>query len=75
MLDAVVCDGVRLHSIAKQPTSSESDLLGSIPAELGNLTSLSKLDLSRNSLSGEKRILPRTRCWMLLYAMEFDCIP
>ena len=29
-------------------------LSGSIPAELGNLTSLTNLDLQHNSLSGEK---------------------
>ncbi len=56
-LDVVVCNGVRLHSIAKQPTSSESSLSGSIPAELGNLTSLTDLRLRDNKLSGEEGIL------------------
>ena len=46
-----------MHSIAKQPTSSESDLSGSIPAELGNLTSLTGLWLYNNKLSGDEGIL------------------
>ena len=46
-----------MHSIAKQPTSSESSLSGSIPAELGNLTSLTVLRLWNNELSGEEGIL------------------
>jgi hypothetical protein len=56
-LDVVVCNGVRLHSIAKQPTSCESDLSGPIPADLGNLTSLSNLWLHNNQLSGDKHFL------------------
>ena len=36
---------------------SESDLSGSIPAELGNLTSLTDLWLRDNKLSGEAGIL------------------
>ena len=35
----------------------ESDLSGSIPAELGNLTSLTGLWLYNNKLSGEEGIL------------------
>ena len=35
-----------------------SILSGSIPAELANLTTLTELRLSRNSLSGKKDIVP-----------------
>jgi hypothetical protein len=48
---------IPFHSKAKQPTSSEYDLSGSIPAELDNLTSLTVLGLWNNKLSGEQGIL------------------
>jgi hypothetical protein len=63
------------NNIHPNDLAPESDLAGFIPAELGDLTSLNNLVLSGNSLSGEKRILPRSRSWMLLCAMESDCIP
>ncbi len=38
-------------------------LSGSIPAELGNLTLLTKLDLENNTLSGEKRIFLKSQAF------------
>jgi hypothetical protein len=44
-------------SLLSECPVSESDLSGSIPAELGNLTSLTILWLQDNKLSGEEGIL------------------
>ena len=44
-------------SLLSECPVSKSDLSGSIPAELGNLTSLTSLWLEFNKLSGEEGIL------------------
>jgi len=61
-----------LNSIAKQPTSSESDLSGSIPAELGNLTSLTALGLEDNKLSGDEDFLAIVS--VICGAKECNCV-
>ena len=76
-LCSTVYDRIRWNSksYSSEWLAPESDLSGSIPAELGNMAALTYLGLSCNNLSGEKRILQCTRSRMLLYAMESDCIP